>query len=139
MTHPTITLTLPLPPAKNQIPNTVYGRHKAATAYKRKAWSAALGQHLPKHPLDLPEKVGVHLTFVSRGATDEDAHVDAKWVLDALKAKQSGKVAWRGGVAREKGYFIDDSPKHMSLVGIRPVRSDNIEPCVVVKITPRET
>lgn len=137
--HPTLTLTLPLPPSRNE----TEGRHhmlvhRMSQDYKRRAWFKALGQHPPKYPDELPEVVEVHLTFVSKDGKDADNHVTPKWPVDAIKAKQRGKVEWRQGVAVEKGYIRDDSERHMRLVGIQHVRSDNIEPCVIVKITPRE-
>lgn len=136
--HPTLTLTLPLPPSRNVTAGMHHmALHRITSDYKRRAWLAALGQHAPRHPEDLPRAVDLHLTFLTKWERDEDG-CDPKYAIDALKAKQRGKVAWRNGLAVEKGYFVDDNPDHAKLVGVQQFKAVDIEPCVIVKITPRE-
>lgn len=106
--------------------------------YKRRVWLEALEQKAPRHIDELPRAVDIHMTFISGPSRDADAHLEPKWTIDALKAKQRGKAAWRCGLAVEKGFLVDDDPKRMRITGIQHQRSDNIEQCVVVKITPRE-
>lgn len=138
MSHPTVTLSLPLPPSRNQINGMHHMEmHKAAGRYKTGAWFRACGQHAPRHPDDLPERVDLHIEFYRKRLIDPD-NLDLKWPIDVLKAKQLGKTRWKQNLGIGKGYIRDDTEFHCRIIGVHQRKADNIEPCVVVKITPRE-
>lgn len=109
-----IVLELPLPPS----PNTVNSRnplvrHAAKRKYQRKAWREAIMQVYPM--LDPPQRVTVSAAFRVWALRDEDnLAASLKWVLDALRQRQTGKD-WRDGVYSQCGYIVDDSPEHMTL------------------------
>lgn len=106
-------ITLPLPPSTNAVSE---GRaaHYQKKAYQERAWVAAIQQRVPLH--DPPERVTVRMHFYVHNLRDEDNRdTSVKWILDALKQKQRGSLAWRQGAYDQRGYFIDDDPRHMTL------------------------
>ena len=107
-------LVLPLPPSGNLAEaGHPIETQKRKDRYRGQVWFAAGKQAIPRHVEDLPEKVRVRAVFYVEALRDDDnLHWGFKWVLDALKQKQRGKMRWRQGVADQKGYLIDDDPAH---------------------------
>lgn len=105
-----------IPPAPNDWPKHHMAEHRAKNKYRAYAWAQAVQQVKP--PRDPWEKVIVNARFHLWTLRDELDGLPGslKWLLDALKQKQSGSDAsvrhWRNGLAVECGYFIDDHPKY---------------------------
>ena len=118
-----IHLKLPVPPSPNALPSHPMELHKVKNRYRRDAWLRAVSQHKPI--MDPPEFVTVMAIFYTSQEWDEDnLSAGMKFVLDCLKQKQTGKVAWKQGLFMDAGYFIDDDPSHMKLDGI-PIQAIN--------------
>lgn len=113
-----IHLTLELPPSPNALPRNHMARHRQKNEYRRTVWMQALEQTRPFR--DPPAHVEVSPIFFVYNKRDEDnLAASLKWVLDALKQDQRGKLDWRQGVADRCGYFVDDDPKHLTLGKLR--------------------
>lgn len=109
-----VLLVLPLPPGPNQWPSHPMRLHKAKRAYQRAAWMAAIQQTTPH--ADPPEMVRIQAHRYGWNRLDEDgASASLKWVLDALRQKQRGKLDWRQGIYPTRGYLIDDDPQHCTV------------------------
>lgn len=135
MNDPVI-VELPLPPSPNHRPSHHMAVARWRNAYKRKAWAAACGQALPKlHP---PESVAVGVLFRLAASRDPDnLYASCKYLLDALRkpcTRQEGQ--WRQGLHEHKGFFLDDSPQHLTLVAVQAVERNAERRGVRVTITP---
>lgn len=110
----TVRLLLPVPPSPNARPRHPQASHRAKNQYRRTCWMEAIQQHRPdRQP---PPLVVVFATYYTIQRWDADNLVGGlKWVLDGLKQKQHGDIAWRQGVADLCGYFVDDDPGHLRL------------------------
>jgi hypothetical protein len=113
-----VRLVLPLPDSVNAWPRSKMALHHVKMRYQLEAWVAACSQCRPTH--EPPSFVAMNATFYIRNKRDEDnLKGSLKWVCDALKQAQVrdeyGRVKWRAGVADEKGYFVDDDPKHLTI------------------------
>lgn len=107
-------LRLPLPPALNRWPRHGLALHAFKNRYRKRAWAAAIQQERPLH--DPPAKVRLHAMFLVYRLRDEgELSAGLKFVLDALKQRQTGKVAWRQGLFDTLGYFVEDDPAHLEL------------------------
>lgn len=108
-------LTLPVPPSPNNWPSHPMQHHREKSAYKRTVWWAACEQSPPMaHP---PERVVMFAHFFLHALRDEDnLKGSLKWLVDALKQKQTGEVRWRDGIADTKGYYVDDSPDRLTIL-----------------------
>lgn len=110
-----IRLVLPLPDSLNRWPKHPMAEHAAKRKYQKQLWPLACSQAKPSH--EPPEQVRISSTFYVRNIRDHDnLKGSLKWVLDALKLKQKitsyEGLRWRSGIADEKGFFVDDDPKH---------------------------
>ena len=127
-------LILPLPPARNAQGGRTSPKaaHWVKRRYQTRAWVAAVQQQRPT--LDPPAKVRVTAHFKIYGPLRDDDGLDMKWVLDALKQKQKGSLAWRLGLFDQCGYFVDDDPSRLELE--KPTQViDRKDRCLVLTIT----
>jgi len=109
-----ITFEVDPPPSPNRWPSSPMAIHHAKAKYRAHVWMSAIEQLRPM--LDPPQLVKVTITMTLRLLRDEDnLKASVKWLLDALHARQQGKVKWKKGLYTNKAYFVDDSPKHMQL------------------------
>ena len=109
-----LTLTLPLPPSQNRTTRHAMAHHRAKNAWRRTCWTAAVGQCIPA--LDPPARVRIAAHFRLRNLRDEDNLAQSmKWVLDALKQRQAGRLHWRQNVYPAAGYLVDDAPAFCTL------------------------
>lgn len=140
MTAP-VRLTLPLPPSPNAWARHPMVLHREKKAYQREAWAAAVQQALPKVAEELPARSEVFATLRLTHLRDEDnASASVKWALDALRQHQTGDLDWRGGIAWNKGYFIDDDPARLSVA--KPVQErvrKKADVALVLEIRPAAT
>jgi hypothetical protein len=109
-------LILPLPVSPNS-----WGGHPIAVQvrkdrYRAQVWASAVRQAMPRAVQDLPQRVRIDVELsVWNRLDDDNATASCKWLIDALKAVQTGRCRWRAGVYETKGYLIDDGPAHMEL------------------------
>lgn len=118
-------LVLPLPPS----PNRSRGRwalYRAKRAYQRECWLAACGQELPPHTPPAHVRVKAARYYAKHPQDDDNAVASLKWPLDALKQLQRGKLDWRQGVCPTRGFFVDDDPGHLTLLGVEQVKVNRI-------------
>lgn len=109
-----IRLDLPLPMSVNRWPSHALELHRAATEYKRRCWLAAIAQARPL--ADPPARVVLLVEVSGRKLRDDDnAAGSLKWLIDALKQRQTGAVRWRRGLYAKRGFFVDDDPEHLEL------------------------
>lgn len=109
-----VELWLPIPPPPNRTRfGSPRGAHFEKKAYQKAAWLAAVTQQTPDH--DPPSKVIVSAHFKLYGPLRDEDGLDLKWVLDALRQEQRGKLGWRQGLYVPCGYFVDDDPAHLTL------------------------
>ena len=109
-----VTLILPVPPSPNRWPSHPLARQREKNEYRKRCWAAAIVQAKPDR--DPPCEVRVSATLYLCRLRDEDnASASLKWTLDALKQRQEADPWWRQGIADQCGWFVDDSPVHMSL------------------------
>jgi hypothetical protein len=125
-------LVLPLPDSLNRWPKSAMAEHAAKRRYQREVWVKACAQHKPTH--EPPAHVVIRASFYLRNKRDEDnLKGSLKWVLDALKQRQTGKLDWRMGIADEKGFFIDDDPARLTVAEPEQV-IDRKEPRLILEI-----
>jgi Holliday junction resolvase RusA-like endonuclease len=141
----TLTLVFPLPLTQNQKNRIAYGsRHqyvRAKNKAKRAAWQSAVGQSEP--PVSPPQRVTIHAHFLVKRRRDEDKlPASLEWILDALKQKQATEEISKHRFTREgipvyleRGYFVDDDPKHLHLICTQDTARGR-EPCLTLRITP---
>jgi len=103
---------LPVPLSPNRWKSNPFALGRQKDEYRKRAWTAALAQERPTR--DPPARVHITVTFYLCKLRDED-NLSVKWVLDTLRAKQTGAMRWRQGIADKCAYFVDDSPKHMTM------------------------
>jgi len=126
-------LVLPIPPSPNGWKRT----HPVALQvqkdeYREAAWVRAISQVKPTR--DPPELVTIRATFYTARCTRDEDNLTAsmKWVIDALKQRQTGHVRWRQGIADLCGYLVDDDPAHLTLdkpvqVRVKTKREERLE------------
>lgn len=108
-------LVLPVPPSVNDWPSHPMELHREKSSYMRDVWVEALQQTPPM--ADPPERAVLFARFYVWNLRDEDnLKGSLKWLVDALKQEQTGKMRWRDGIAETKGYFVDDSPRHLTIL-----------------------
>lgn len=110
----TITLVVPMPPTPNSRSKAhPMATHRAAEAYKRQVWEAVIQQVTPLQ--DPPARVRLRSRFKFYGKRmDRDNRWGAmKWLVDALKQRQLGDAKFRGMVADQAGYFVDDDDRFL--------------------------
>lgn len=146
MTLQTVVLRVPMPPARNKVEGAHFQKlARLKNAYRQLVWNAALESGQLKHADQLQELRTVSLTW-SIGQElphDQDAWDYAgKWVLDALKQKQRGKMRWRQGLGDQKGLLLDDSPSYCRWLGTKvyddPLDGDAPHGTVVISWWPGE-
>lgn len=74
--------------------------------------------------------------MVYRERDQDNLVASLKWVLDALKLRQDGSVAWRLGVCDMMGYFVDDSPEYLKLGDVWQNRCSRDQQALVLEIEP---
>ncbi len=129
-----VRLFLPLPPSPNSLGGHHHALHRAKRKYQREAWVAAVCQDPPSDPP--PARVIVRADFRVRNLRDDDnLSASLKWVLDALRQRQRGKLHWRQGLYDQRGYFVDDDPTHLILSDVSQ-RIDRKQAGVTLTVTP---
>jgi hypothetical protein len=134
---PPLVLELPVPPSPNQAPRHPMQFTKWKNGTKRAIWFAALQQERPL--TEPPARVAITAVFrLSRLRDPDNLTASLKYVLDALRVPGPGDRAnWRQGIAERKGYFLDDSPKHLTLRNVaQRVTSLHEEPSLRLEIDP---
>lgn len=114
-----ITLDLPLPPSKNELPLQEMARIRAQNRYKRRAWAAAMEYQAPT--TSPPAMVRATAHFRTGNTWDEpNLWTALNLVLDALSRPKPGgpPPGWRQGIAERKGLIVDDSPRHLEVAAI---------------------
>lgn len=118
----TVRLVLPLPPSANAKTRTAHAHPMALVReknrYKEQCWIEAYRQAMPRAVEELPARSRITATFYVHNTRDEDKlGAGLEWVLDALKALQpdGDPLRWKNNIATRKGYFRDDSPRHIDL------------------------
>lgn len=107
-------LDLPEPPSPNDLHPHPKERIKQKNGVRRKTWQAAISQRRPVS--DPPDPVLIRAHFRLHNLRDPADNLPAslKYVLDALRLPSEGdRLHYRGGLYERKGYFVDDSPKHL--------------------------
>lgn len=74
--------------------------------------------------------------LVYRQRDQDNLIASLKWVLDALKQRQDGKVGWRLGICDTMGYFVDDDPAHLTLGDVWQNRCSRDLQGLVLEIEP---
>lgn len=113
-----LSFRLPLPPSKNALDGVhamkrIQQEHRAMRA----TWVSACGQHLPT--LDPPAFVRAYALFLVGNHWDEGNRTTALYslVFDALQKPVGRAPGWRQGIHEWKGFIVDDSERHLELVG----------------------
>lgn len=107
--------------------------------YQARCWFEAVRQERPDE--NPPVMVTVHAMLLrcNRGTfRDEDGLKGGlKFLLDALAQKQRGDLSWRSGLFVDRGYFVNDSPRHLRLgeVWQEKCATKDLE-CMVIEILP---
>ena len=111
-----LVLELPAPPSPNTRPRHPMAMVRWKNKTKADTWTRAVQQCRPF--TDPPQRVRVTAHFRLWNLRDEDnLYASLKATLDALKQNQptTDNLKWRHGVCECRGYFWDDSPKHLTL------------------------
>lgn len=143
-----LVLKFPLPLTQNQKNRIYFGSRgqyvRVKNKAKREAWQSAIGQAEP--PVHPPQRVTIHAHFLVKRRRDEDKlPASLEWILDALKQKQQVQAISKTRFTREgvplyleRGYFVDDDPKHLSLICTQDTAKGR-EPGLTLRITPEWT
>ena len=126
------TLILPVPPSPNRWPSHHMMLHRMKRNYQARVWVSAIEQAPPLNEPPFPANVDVTL-WLKRFRDEDNLHASLKWLLDALKQKQKGSLAWRKGLYTSKGYIRDDDPDCIKLAVFQIIGTPRCQ----VRITPR--
>lgn len=117
-----VRLTLPLPPSPNRWKKHPLAFQRQKDEYREAAWLAAIQQHKPTHEPP-PMVLLVATLYLARMMRDDDnLKGSMKFPLDALRRNQTGAMRWRNGLYVEQGYFVDDDPKHLTIVRVEQIK-----------------